>query len=1063
MKTLKSKVRKDLKETLYKNKTYQKTRWYFPEGNIIRWSTFYRAYTLLISALFLGISLCLSLWFKFKYENDYSILFTNWGKLLDWQGTILGGQLTIIAIVYPLVVGFLSIFFNNKHSNSVIFPIYKKYSGFMFAGLSGIALSLFLLLGFFLQSILDDIDYLAYCLSSVIWFAFNILLTAWFFTKTFKILNDATRERIVKRFSVQVACHIDVSQRLKKNIIKNSYYYGLTKEQDKETLEIISFSWDSDDTYKISIKLDDDYEISNINFSRINFCIACQTFLLKKAKIKGCKLVLESGYSSDNYFILAKCKNFKFNILLECIFKSSFSFKKSTLKDNDEDLLKNFDTFIEPAFLALKDNDFRAFSKAIDSIANYHTDIAETLSFINDNDEPDNWLLLSTGEIFARTYYSHLMQEYYILAQQSVEKINTSPSFYKEILYLYKKLYGYRTSLTNLEITSLIQESYQMWVILLKWRSFELQSNIKSINNYEDILHTFVSSWESWTIHYIEYKSKRTYDDSQKLLAFTTHIQFTACTIISALSFGNTQAISWGIDMLNNWLEGFSNRDYSNEEYYWNSNIINYFLLDYDKSGKYWLPILNQSHFSSEVAYELAFKNLHLDLRVLTACYFLSNPEKIDKKNTKLYISALLKGERLHPTGSILRNTTTITNAGELLGTFIRHRDYPFYGEKSYGVWLNNIIEKYSDMFKDSFITGRTYMGSVENLRSLEKSYIEIALSLSKYKWDLPRKWYSSISSGFYRHQDIESIISDLNSWKQTVNNQFDDFYDFILIEKEDFPLLKENFIQSLDLIISQLQYKNDQAIIDAAIDQNRLKEMGTVASYIFTNKVTPFPMNCFNSLEVKLGLPNRNPTGTFLISNYSKKYIAENIEKSTISNEDDWIKDGISNNVKNTILAKTFGLPETFSNSFNSINELINTVLNQSKTIPAPILFAANTNIKSFLRSLRWEKSESQSDFISYIEDANNEYICNIGNCEVYSVPFSDIDYCLLTTKEIFDNLVFYGIDNDQFVKTTYELDSPDSVEGCLIFKYWLDINFKDGLPIYKLDLNISQENLVE
>lgn len=1061
MNTLNSKVRKDLKDTLFKNKTYLKTKWCFPEGSIIQWSTYYRVYLLIITLLFLTVTLFFKLWFNFKYENDFSHLFVNWGKLLEWQGTILGGQLTIIAIVYPLVVGFLSIFFNSKYSNSVIFPIYKKYSGFMFAGLSGIGLSLFILLGFFLQSILSTIDYLAYCLASIIWFSFNILLTAWFFTKTFKILNDSTREIIIKRFSIQVACYYDIKQRLKKNIIKNSINSGFIKNKNEDLLKISQFSWsDKNDTYTIKINLDEGYEISNINFSLINFCIKFQTYIIKKNGLKDCELILEHGYNNDGHFTLAKCKNFKFNNILEVIFKLSFSFEKSKHRDNDEDLLKNFDTFIEPAYLALKDNDFRSFSKSIDSIANYHTDIAETLSFKNDNNEPDNWLLLSSGELFGRTYFNNLMKEYHHLAQQSVEKIDINTEFYKEILYLYKRLYGYRSSLTQFETTTFLKDSYNMWVLLLKWRSFEIKSTAKSINNYEDILYTFVSSWESWIQHYIEYKSKRSYGDKQKTLAFTTHLELTASTIISALSFGNTQAIQWGVDMLNNWLEAFSSREYLNDEYNWNTNLINFFLLDQEKNNKFWLSILNGSSFSNNSAHELAFKNLQVDLRILTACLILKYKNKLEKEDAKKYIMALLKGNRFHLTGTIIKETKTILNAGDLLGIFIRQRDYPFYGTSSYGNWLNEIVENLNDTFKERIISGRIYMGEVISIYSLNIYFVELALSLSKSKWNLPRKWYSSIFSSFYRHQDIDSIISDLNSWKQIVNAHFNDSYNFTLIENADYNFLKDNFMHSIELVMSQLKYQNDQRIIDANIDEDRLIEMEILSSHIFTAQDNKFfPLSLFKDIQQVSSIPDQQASGSLSINNYQKQYIAEGIEVSHVSNEEEWIKDAVQNNVKNTILTKVMNLSETFDRSFNSVDDLLNVVLSVSQSISNPILFVGDSELKKYLRKLQWGNKDTLANFITFKNNPANEYICNIGSCETFSIPFTDMSYCILTSKDIFDKLIAYKNKNGNIVQTIFELSEPDLLEGKLIFKYWLDLCFKQDVQIFKLILNLSTD----
>lgn len=308
MATLRKRVERELKETLYKNKTYQKTKWSLLEKNIIHWSTNYKKYTLLLSLCFILISGFIYLLIKLEITQSYSSFFPSWKKLTEWQDTLLGAQLTIVCVVYPLVISFISIFSNQKTSNSVIFPIYKKYSGFMFAGLSGLALGIFILISFFLRSFLDDPTYLVFCITSLIWLTFNIFLTAWFFSKTFQIINDHSREEIILQFSIQVACRIDISKRLKNNFIKNLHHFGLIKESNKDYIKILNFGGSDKDEYSIKRKIKTQYEISNVRFDLINLIIYLQEKILKYKKIDGAEIILDMRKINDEIYLLGKTK-----------------------------------------------------------------------------------------------------------------------------------------------------------------------------------------------------------------------------------------------------------------------------------------------------------------------------------------------------------------------------------------------------------------------------------------------------------------------------------------------------------------------------------------------------------------------------------------------------------------------------------------------------------------------------------------------------------------------------------------------------------------------------------
>ncbi|MDA3559486.1 hypothetical protein MKL42_18680 [Acinetobacter sp. AOR15_HL] len=1052
MQTLKNRIEKELKETLYKNKIYQKTRWNVLERNIILWSTNYKKYTVLISIYFVLISWLIYFLIKLEITKSYSDFFLSWKELISWQSTFLGAQLTIVCVVYPLVISFISIFSNQKTSNSVIFPIYKKYSGFMFAGLSGLALSIFILISFFIRSFLVDSIYLVFCITSAIWLIFNIFLTAWFFSKTFLIMNDHSREEIILRFSIQEACRIDISKRLKNNFIKNAPYYGLIKEFDTKKLKLLSFSWDDSEILPIEIKIKNKYELINIRFYLINLVIYLQTNYLKYRKKQDQKLIWDIREIGDEFYLIGKTKGFSFLPCLEFLYNYSFSFNKKIAIESDEELLNLFKNFIDPIHLSLRDNDIRAFKETIGNLIDYHVNVASALEFFNDNKRNDNWLLLTDGSIFGRSYFNNLLVEYFIISKASVFKIIDNTEFYNEILYFHKRLYGYRSSLTDEEIKTHIEQNYNLWEILLEWYSFEINRNPRTDKNYEEILNKFVGSWESW-IQYIEPPLKRDYKNEQTLLAFKTHLQFTAKTIIAALSFKNSRAVGWSIDMLNHWLEKFTSRSTFYDSYMWNSTILNISMLNIPETDFIWNIITGSEKYSRETAYQLAFQNYHFDLRLITACYLLKKSSFLSIDIIKEMIDALLMGRRIHPT-SISENLESISNAGKLVETYIRHRDYSQSKENSYQSLLNQIIENYSNLFKDQLITGRTYMGSVEGVNSLKDSYIEIALSLSKNQWDLSSKFYQLLSTKFYNLADINYIILDLESWIFTLNKWQEENYKYILFEDDVFSDLKENFIKSIENIIEKLKNKNNKSIIDAPIDPEKILALSKIASSIIQDKKASYPFNLFEFIESK---SNDFKSGIFTFENYEKKYIADGVTSEVVINEEEWIKDGILRHLKKSIISKILKLPISYTYSSTSIEEILQVITVQISEIEEPILLVGNQKLKNILRRYKWNKNEAMP--IHFKNSSNDGYICHIGECEVYDLFFDDIDYILLTSKSIFESLSFYQYKRSEFFDVLFDLKNPNDLTGDLVFKYEMALKFKENYKIFRFNLNIVNE----
>lgn len=1047
MKTLRKQIKKDLKKTLYKNPIYMDTRWNHIEKRIIAWSTDYRYYCLNFFLRFVTLTYFLIILLDTKNIYFNSDFFKNWKQLMQWQDIILACQLTIIAILYPLVVGFISVLFQDKTAKTIIFPVYKKYSGFMFAGLSGLTLSIFIIIGIFLSSFLSDINYLAFCISSAIWFSFNLILTAWFFTKTFKILNDESRNEIITRFSIQEACVADISKRNSMKIIQNAKDLKILFEKDKNILSVETYSFSNEDFIDIFKKVKVKNKLVDVNYSIINFAIIFQTYILKLKKIDNCIIIISPLSKDRKTYVLAKYQGFKVNLITKLLIKIAFKFNNIQPLENDQILLKNFDSFIQPAYEALRDNNLKGFEQAIDNLLNYHDTISESLSFIKNDSTPDNWLLLSDGSFWGRSYLNDILREYYQIAKDAIDKMPNNNGYYKEVLGLHRMVFSSRKNITSTEAVQLIQGGYYLWEILLEWRSFENIESLRANSSYKDIIYDFVSSWEGWPQYSIEYKSKRSYDTDNVLLSFLTHLKFTSATSIAAIRFNNFDAAGWGVDMLNHWLEHLGTKDYYNEEYEWKSVLINHTILKLDSNHYIWKEILNCEKYNVEAAYDLALKNAHIDLRVLCACYLLIKPLQEGDVTLKQYVLSLLSGQRIHPSND-LYSVNSISNAGELLGTYIRQRDYAMYGGESYGAWLSSVLEYYGQIFRDRVVAGRIYSGwGANNIKSLDNAFIEIALSLSQKEWGLPREWYEVLNSNYYKEKNFESLIHDLNDWVLKV----EDIEDIILFESEDLDCLKENFLKSINRVILEIKKISDDSIVNAPIDENRLNEMSLIASSVFNEENLSFPM-CLFEIEKKQGFDTALSV-ELSFRKYQKKYISKGIETIRASNEDSAIQEEISNNLKLNIFREILKYPIQSTRQFNSLENTILGLLSEIRAINRPILFVGNHELKNQLRKLRYQQQNNNFEFIKFKENFGNRYICHIGQCEVYSLPFTDVDYCLLTSKNLFEKIIYHEMDDNKYVIVEYLVDENNKLVGSLNFKYKVDVVLSKSVSVFKFN----------
>lgn len=1055
-KTLSFEVNKAIKESLYKNDVFLNSRWGFLEKSIVQWSTHYITYILLafvLAALIVIDGILLQPWLS-PYIANY---IPDWRELLEWQGVFLAGQLTIIGVVYPLVIGLISILFQNKSAKRVLFPIYQKYSGFMFAGLSGLALSGFIIAGYFLRPVLDEHIYAVICLTTAFWLSSNLLLTVWFFVQTFRMLDEHSREVITFRFCIQEVGEFDVRKRIKQVLLSNAVHHKLIANPDENTLEVMTYKFSSDEYQEITRIVKREEGVKEVRLWLLNTAIRLQVFLLKFKNMEGAKLVVNPLRASrtGDVMIVTQYDGFAVNAFVRALIKVSFSFKKE-VPEEGIGLSTVLNGFIGPANDALRDSDTKAFSDAVDNLALWHTEIAQALSFKNDNGELDNWLLLPASGIWGRTYLDELLSEYHRLAREGVERIPDNSRFYTKMLYLHKRIFSSRDTLIKQEMRSLIQGSYYMWYLLVEWRSYSSESSdLRIANKYEDILYDFVGAWESWLM-YIEPRSKRTGDINKAYPAFITHLEFTASTAVSALRYNNFEAAGWGVDMLNNWLEQLSRDNHWNAEYRWRSTLINHRFLSLEPEHEIWQAILRGSDYDYISAFDLSFINAQLDLRVITACYMLLKPGDDSPDLLIKYVKALLSGSRIHPTGSIGHSRHSISNAGDLLGAYIRHRDYRHFGKGSYGSWLSSILESFGRIYEERRVSGRIYSGwGANDPQSMNRAYVEIAISMSTTRWGLANDWEEAIMSDFFRHSDREAIIDDLRKWLEAANTD----YRYILVEPENLETCRANFIESVEGIIQKIGDAQRSSIADAEIDGNRLIQFGKASSVVFRDEGNlVFPLTLFEHIDREADIDDSFSLEVN-INDYLKEAVALDVETNRAINEDEWMADCISNNVKLNVLRALLRYQLSVSNDYNDLNNLVSDIRRLSESMACPILFVGSQQLKSMLRRSSYDQEIAERHGISRQDGFDNEYICHIDRCEVYSLRFGDVDFSLLTAKELFDKVSFRQIDEGLYVDADFELNDESDTIGTLTLKYWMKVDLTENIRCIKLTVDMPEE----
>lgn len=212
------------------------------------------------------------------------------------------------------------------------------------------------------------------------------------------------------------------------------------------------------------------------------------------------------------------------------------------------------------------------------------------------------------------------------------------------------------------------------------------------------------------------------------------------------------------------------------------------------------------------------------------------------------------------------------------------------------------------------------------------------------------------------------------------------------------------------------------------------------------------FPINLFKSVGFN-GNPMEETLYKLEVQGYHKENIAKNIEANRAINEESWLKESTKDSVEVNILRKLLQYNTSDSKVYTNAENSILDIFNLTKDITNPVLFSGSSELNQLLREASYKPEIADKFDISFIDGFGNNYICNLGNIIVYRLHFSDVNFSLLTTRDLFESIVFGKVMENQFVKVNYVPSQNENV-GELLINYWMKVDLVDELPCIKTEI---------
>ncbi|WP_027362092.1 hypothetical protein [Halodesulfovibrio aestuarii] len=1043
--SLKYHVEKDIRETIYNNSEFKKLKW----SSLQRLVVWGAQHLILANVVIASVAVCVAIVVS-RYYELLSVTFPSLhglASLVEFQGEIFAVQATLVGLIFPLVIAFISILLEGKSAKEAMWQVYKHSSGFMLVGYS----SLWLLLSYVGMKMahpwLSAESKVAAACSVVGWFGINLILSIWFLRATMRFLSERERMEVLAQYGANEVLLKEIRVRLAVliNLLANQKNFLPSGRSGWYAIDTQKLSGES---YILERSFGSARFVTNVWYRILNLAVYIWYVQLsnelKKEQTATLSLLLPLDGYKHKKLEVAQTDSEKINVVSSFLIRNSLV----TAKDLESSQL-DFESYLGAMFdtleKALSENNSRLFGRAKIALVSFYQRIELAMAFTNDARIQDNWLLLSGGRMFSRSLLSDFIVTADDITKQAISRLYDDTSYYDTWCYFFIHcVQGEQLTATKV-ITDFVDGHYRVWLFLMEWlnRNGVDSSQVESIQ--EKSIKRFVSSWENWRY------TKRGRFSSINEDAFNTaseHLECTSMMIISSMTYLNLRGMRWAIDVLINWYELFID-DVEEDRYLWNSSMLTRAVVE--SEDRLLEAVVADGNYNEVEAAAVSLTNYWTDIRCLSAAVIMFSAEYFEDETYKDYVLALLREKRLEPTGTVDLVRKPIASAQALVSTYLRQiLGYNVSG--GYSSELEKLASRLVHITEPEWVSGRVYMSSRTQSDSYLCNYVKVlGVGLSQRTFAFEQEWKNVLLSDALIQREKESLIYQLRQLMSIDESLIKYVCYQFCIDANDVRKRKEHFINSIEAIIAEITSDINQRIVEAEVDGARLEEIALAASdKTFTKEDGPIPISLFT--DVKYVRDIKDKVNSLNVSEYNKSSIAKGIDASRAVNEGEWVNSVVRNEVAVVVFRKLLGQVKWLEEQFEVDIDLLSQVIEDSKPLLSagltPVLFVGASSLIRLLDANRWGYAKVKEKLPFKVKKFE-QALCKLEDVEVYRHPFREAGFSLLVPKELFKAMKVKQFAEEQYVKVFFEAGS-NGVEGTLGLSFGVECKFK-GYECFK------------
>ena len=1008
-------------------------------------------------------------------------------------------QAAVAAMIYPIVIGFVSLLLQRRHSAKANLHIYLHDSAAILTGLSALFLVAIMAIQFLFLPIAGNAVLAYWLILDGFWFLLNILGAIWFLARTFDYLSLERRANIMRAYAINHIWPAEMRSNLQYNMFLEAIHYGwlpgpdYDDDENESNTAILLGPYGRDmGSVQVTGKYKVTRTISDVRFRVLSWAIRGWQRREEKivASVDGQpkKLLILPLIPGDLFKEkVGLCRTEESSGLRRWerwLIRRSFLLASDTGKAAPLSISNILNSLIAEVQVAMESGEEVVCRDALCKLADFHVDLLLAGDFILDTGQRDNYAnLVDRGDMFeSRRMHELWIREYRRLCEGAVDRLSVSGIYFEYMAHITGRMTRRLGGVRPVGISSnLLSLPIFLHYHLNRWwsKTSEEQGlldhgpchpvtlNVPAFTAYESGIKAFVGAWEFLKNDCFPPTRDEIFDWSnygEIIELYSEHLNYTLTMLVDSLSLGNQEGAEWLCDLLIKWCNNIRFRFDNFHCYIWDKRKLTLELLrkpwDEAKGAIDLSRVGNDEARATKALWVVCVRNYWIDLCCVSIYLMLCFGKDCDcEKSLPAQLAvALGRNKALRAGNSEIEKQWPISTLEDLLIAIIRQ----YYFDDEYRVRLDKIVEEIFSRWKLSTVHGRIYVWRLKDLDDLGDGQL-LFLCLLAREQDSPsvqlmntiQKWGVDDDTG------LRAFVEKLKQWKaRLTDKEFLDYESLYSCIQSEFVAIDkmQDAIDALSACIDQIVkgidgFRTDR-LKSAQFSEDRRNEVARWCSQSgFVKTSADIPISLFQEVRHSA---EEYAEHSWIISDVNKGEFVEPPMAQRAIDENEWFDQRVSSRVAESVMAEVLKEidcetvdvdgPAVYWQQIKSAAARIH------KNGGTPILFVAGWTEPSWL--FDWTKSiydehveKPEGLRLAYEKqfEKMNEYLVSLNEIPVFVAPISPGSSYLIQ-KESLNILTFTRFEDGIYVKVSFEpVEGKDALIN-LRLSWRFRVNLKMG-----------------